>query len=118
MGSVKTACDCHVWDEVRSQKFTGWDKEDERSATTHWGGRWTDAVNATVTRNSAGTPIRAKGLWYGGAVADATYYSANGGHTRNSQDVWTSAVPYLTARPDPFSMAASANNPNATWTAT
>jgi SpoIID/LytB domain protein len=118
MGSVKTACDCHVWDEVQSQKFTGWGKENERSATTHWGGRWTGAVDATLTRNAAGTPTRAKSLWYGGAVADATYYSANGGHTRNSQDVWASAVPYLTARPDPYSMAAAANNPNATWTAT
>ncbi|WP_141565983.1 SpoIID/LytB domain-containing protein [Citricoccus sp. CH26A] len=118
MSGVKTACDCNVWDEVKSQKFTGWGKENERSGSTHWGSRWTAAVDATISRNAVGTPVRAKSLWYGGVVADATYYSANGGHTRNSQDVWVSAVPYLTARPDPYSLSASAHNPNAAWTAT
>lgn len=118
MGAEKTACGCHVWDEVKSQKFTGWAKENERSGSTHWGARWTAAVNATLTRAAGGAPARAQSLWYGGAVADATYYSSSGGHTRNSQDVWSSAVPYLTARADPYSVAAAAGNPNAAWTAT
>jgi SpoIID/LytB domain protein len=116
MGSLKSACGCNVWDEVQSQKYTGWGKENERSGTTHWGQRWTAAVNATITRNASGTPTAAKSLWHNGSVADATYYSSSGGHTRNSQDVWSATVPYLQATPDPHSVAASANNPYASWT--
>jgi SpoIID/LytB domain protein len=116
MGSVKTACDCNVWDEVKSQKYTGWGKENERSASTHWGAKWTAAVDATITRNSSGTPTAAKSLWHNGSVADAVYFSSSGGHTRDARDVWGGSVPYLTARPDPHSIAASTNNPYASWT--
>ncbi|MDI3331205.1 MAG: SpoIID/LytB domain-containing protein [Micrococcus sp.] len=116
MASLKTACGCHVWDEVRSQKYTGWGKENERSGAVHWGARWTAAVDATITRNASGTPTAATSLWHNGSVADATYFSSSGGHTRNAHDVWSSVVPYLTATPDPYSLAASANNPYASWT--
>ncbi len=112
MGSVKADCDCHVWDEVRSQKFIGWGQE----GMPTWGVRWRDAVDATLTRNSTGTPVRAQSLWHGGSVADATYHSSNGGHTRNSGDVWSGATaPYLTARPDPWSVSVAARNPHASW---
>jgi SpoIID/LytB domain protein len=114
MNSLKTECGCHVWDEVRSQKFTGWAKENEGNG--HYGDRWKAAVDATVTRDASGTPTRAKSLWYKGAIVDATYFSSSGGHTRSAQDVWGNAVPYLKGRPDPYSLSAAANNPNVSWT--
>ncbi|VXA98708.1 SpoIID/LytB domain-containing protein [Citricoccus sp. K5] len=117
MGSLKAECACHVWDETQSQKFTGWAKEDEHTGSTHWGARWTAAVDATLRRDASRRPVTALSLWHNGSVADATYYSSSGGHTRNSGDVWSgTTVPYLTARPDPYSVSAAANNPNASWT--
>jgi SpoIID/LytB domain protein len=114
MNSLKTECGCHVWDEVRSQKFTGWAKENEGNG--HYGDRWKAAVDATLTRNGSGAPTKAKSLWYNGAIVDATYFSSSGGHTRSAQDVWGNAVTYLKGRPDPYSLSAAANNPNVSWT--
>jgi stage II sporulation protein D len=34
-------------------------------------------------------------LTYGGNVIEAVFHSSSGGHTENSEDVWSSAVPYL-----------------------
>lgn len=39
------------------------------------------------------------------------FHANSGGHTANSQDVWTSHVPYLQGRPDPYSTL----QPSATW---
>lgn len=112
MASVKADCACHLWDEVRSQKFTGWGQE----GIPTYGARWRQAVDDTVTRNASGVPASAQSLWHGGSVADATYYSSNGGHTRSNGDVWSgTTVPYLAARPDPYSLSAAANNPRAAW---
>ncbi|GAA4772419.1 SpoIID/LytB domain-containing protein [Citricoccus nitrophenolicus] len=115
MGSLKADCGCHVWDEVRSQKFTGWAKESEGTGAVY-GKRWTAAVDGTLSRNTAGTPVRAKSLWYNGGIVDAVYFSSSGGHTRSAVDVWGNAVPYLQGRPDPYSLSADAHNPNASWT--
>ncbi|WP_168199816.1 S-layer homology domain-containing protein [Citricoccus sp. SGAir0253] len=116
MGSLKAECGCHVWDEVRSQKFTGWAKESEGDG--RWGDRWKAAVDSTLSRNGSGVPASTLGLWYNGSVADATYYSSSGGHTRWAEDVWGSPVPWLTGRPDPYSVSDAAYNPNRVWTAT
>ncbi|MEO0539547.1 MAG: SpoIID/LytB domain-containing protein [Cyanobacteria bacterium P01_A01_bin.105] len=34
-------------------------------------------------------------LTYGGQIIEAVFHSSSGGHTENSEDVWSSAVPYL-----------------------
>ncbi|MDI3331380.1 MAG: SpoIID/LytB domain-containing protein [Micrococcus sp.] len=118
MNSLKAECGCHVWDEVRSQKFTGWAKENEGGGS--YGDRWKAAVDATLVRvdprDPTSTVKTAKSLWYDGSIVDATYFSSSGGHTRSARDVWGNAVPYLQGRPDPHSLAAAANNPNASWT--
>lgn len=118
MNTLKAECGCHVWDEVRSQKFTGWAKENEGNGL--YGNRWKAAVDATVTRSNPGeptsAPVTATSLWHSGSIVDATYFSSSGGHTRSAQDVWGNAVPYLQGRPDPYSLSAAANNPNASWT--
>lgn len=119
MASVKAECGCHVWDEVRSQKFTGWSKENELAHGVNWGQRWKEAVNATVTRGASGAPATALSLWYGGSVAEALYHSSSGGHTRDSGDVFSGATPaYLAGRRDPYSTSEEARNPNASWTQT
>lgn len=117
--AVKAECDCHVWDEVRSQKFTGWAKENEVSGGVRWGDRWKAAVDATVRRTTTGSPSSALSTWYGGAPIEALYHSSNGGYTRSNQTVFAgSALPYLQARPDPYSVSAEAQNPYRSWTAT
>lgn len=117
--AVKAECDCHVWDEVRSQKFTGWAKENEVSGGVRWGERWKAAVDATVRRTTTGSPSSALSTWYGGAPIEALYHSSNGGYTRSNQTVFAgSALPYLQARPDPYSVSAEAQNPYRSWTAT
>ncbi|GAA1115901.1 SpoIID/LytB domain-containing protein [Citricoccus alkalitolerans] len=105
MGSLKPDCDCHVYDDVRSQKFTGWAKENEGPGSVY-GARWKAAVDATSQRV----------LYYNGSVAEATYYSSSGGQTRGAEEQWGKTVPYLTSRPDPYSLQAAANNPNRSWT--
>lgn len=113
MGTLNSDCGCHVWDEVRSQKFRGWAKESEGTNAVY-GKRWVAAVDATVTRNSAGTPSRALSIWYGNRVAEATYSSSSAGRTRAATEMGWSAVPYLVSRPDPYSVTSA--NPNRAWT--
>ncbi len=42
---------------------------------------------------------------YNGSVAQLYYHSNSGGHTENSEDVWSGTLPYLRATPDPFSIS-------------
>ncbi|MFC7402098.1 SpoIID/LytB domain-containing protein [Citricoccus sp. GCM10030269] len=118
VGGVKANCDCHVTDEVSSQKFTGWAKENETVEGTNWGLRWKAAVDATISRQTNGAPGSADSLWYNHSIIDATYFSSSGGHTRWAEDVWSNPVAYLTGRPDPYSLAEAARNPNASWSKT
>lgn len=39
---------------------------------------------------------------YNNMPIDAVFHSSSGGHTENSENVWSSAVPYIRAVPDPF----------------
>jgi SpoIID/LytB domain protein len=114
INSLKASCDCNVTDEVQDQKFTGWKKENEQPG---YGTKWKTAVNATVSRNSAGVPTSGKVVMYAGRLAETLYSSSTGGATRNSEDVWGgAALPYLRSRTDPWSLKASANNPYRSWT--
>ncbi|HVN12135.1 MAG TPA: SpoIID/LytB domain-containing protein, partial [Kineosporiaceae bacterium] len=100
-------CDCHVYDDTRSQVFHGW----SRQAAPGSGPRWTAAVRATTASRRTGRVVT-----YRGAPIDAVYFSSDGGHTENSEDVWSTVVPYLRGVPDPWS--AGAGNPLATWSRT
>jgi stage II sporulation protein D len=40
---------------------------------------------------------------FNGQVAQLFYHSNSGGYTENSEDVWSAAVPYVRAVPDPYS---------------
>ena len=98
----KSDCDCHLRDSVVHQAYSGWGKESE-GTNARYGRRWVAAVNATDNRV----------LRYGGALAGTYYYSSSGGHTLNSQDVWSSRVPYLQSVDDRWSLTAA--NPNRSW---
>ncbi|ESA37193.1 hypothetical protein N836_04145 [Leptolyngbya sp. Heron Island J] len=54
---------------------------------------------ATSTQ-SAVDATRGKVLTHGGKVIEAVFHSSSGGHTENSEHVWSKAVPYLKGVPD------------------
>ncbi len=54
----------------------------------------------TNSTRSAVEATRGKVLTYGGRVIEAVFHSSSGGHTENSEHVWTTAVPYLKGVPD------------------
>jgi SpoIID/LytB domain protein len=105
-GKLSASCACNVHDDTRSQVFRGWDREGGQG-----GSRWVAAVRATAPSSRSGRVIT-----YKGAPIDAVYFSSDGGATENSEDVWSSAVPYLRSVPDPWS--AGGGNPLAVWTRT
>lgn len=98
-------CDCNLYDSVRDQSYVGWAKESE-GTNASYGDRWVGAVNGTDGRV----------LTYDGALAGTYYFSSSGGHTLNSQDVWSGTVPYLRSVDDPWSLTSS--NPNRSWSTT
>lgn len=53
-------------------------------------------------------------LKYNGKLAMTYFHSNSGGRTENSENVWTTAVPYLVAVDDPYSIG----QPNDVWTVT
>ncbi|MCL2786959.1 MAG: SpoIID/LytB domain-containing protein [Micrococcales bacterium] len=102
---VKASCDCHLFDDTRSQYYAGWTKENEAI----YGKNWVAAVNATKDHllvDANDNPVT------------TFYYSSSGGRTENSEDVWSSALPHLKAVDDPWSLDPASGNPNAKWTAT
>ncbi|MDR1293645.1 MAG: SpoIID/LytB domain-containing protein, partial [Bifidobacteriaceae bacterium] len=104
-GSVKPDCNCHLYDDTRSQVYTGWTKETEAV----YGTAWKAAVDATAGKlvvNAAGDPI------------NAYYSSSSGGRTENSEDVWSAALTYARSVDDPWSLDPASHNPNITWTKT
>jgi stage II sporulation protein D len=102
-GKLSAGCACNVYDDTRSQVFRGWDHEGGQG-----GSRWAAAVRATAPSARSGRVVS-----YKGKPIDAVYFSSDGGATENSEDVWSSAVPYLRSVPDPWS--AGGGNPLATW---
>lgn len=112
--STSTTATWHLYDDARSQNFTGWTKQNE-GTNAFYGKRWVAAVNAT--NNSAGTSGQVLTYGTGGAsrIATTYYASSTGGQTENSEDVWSSTVSYLRAKADPWSLASGSGNPNIAW---
>ncbi|WP_084104983.1 SpoIID/LytB domain-containing protein [Demequina sp. NBRC 110056] len=108
MSNYSANCNCHIYDDTRDQNFTGWNKENE-GTNAYYGKRWVAAVDAT---NSSGG-ANGKVLKSGNAIANTYYFSSSGGQTENSEDIWSSALPYLRSVDDPWSE--SSINPNRSW---
>ncbi|WP_159448739.1 SpoIID/LytB domain-containing protein [Demequina sp. NBRC 110053] len=111
MGNYSANCTCHVYDDTRDQNFTGWTKENE-GTDAYYGKRWVAAVDATNSSGGADGKV----LKHGSSIAATYYFSSSGGQTENSEDIWSSALPYLRSVDDPWSE--SSINPNRSWTMT
>lgn len=59
--------------------------------------------------NQAVDETQGQMMYYNGQPVAGFYYANSGGHTENSEDVWSEALGYLRARPDEFS-------PELAWT--
>lgn len=112
MGSIKAGCACNVYDEVMSQKFTGWKKENEGSGAI--GAKWKAAVDATQVKTN-GVPTSASVVTYNGGLIEAVYSSSTGGQTRSGASVWGTQTPYLQSRDDHWALKSTVGNPNASW---
>ncbi len=110
-GGAKSGCGgCQLWDDERSQVYTGWDRENEHWGSSAMGSRWVAAV--TATQSSATTALTAL---YGGRPAQTFYSSSTGGRTRDAAAVWGSSVPYLRSVADPWSTDPKLNPTFAHW---
>ncbi|ANC32834.1 SpoIID/LytB domain-containing protein [Isoptericola dokdonensis] len=109
--STKSACNCHVVDDVRDQNYAGWRKEAEGSGG-RYGKVWVKAVDATTRSRT-----NARVLQVGGRAVAAHYFSSSGGRTANSEDVWASRLSYERSVADPASLRAPGNSYRS-WTRT
>ncbi|MGC4084718.1 MAG: SpoIID/LytB domain-containing protein [Vicinamibacterales bacterium] len=107
-------CDCHVYDDERSQNYIGW-KKAGKSANQPW----VDAVNATIRPDAtkpSGSAVDV--LWAApGAIAEAPYFASSGknGGTGSNADVFgTTPLSYLVHVDDPYS-AQAPGNPYLSW---
>jgi len=99
---------CHLYDSTYSQVYSGWSKESEPK----YGNLWVAAVTSTQTGSYGQTVL------YGGIPVDAFFFSSSGGRTRNSEDVWSTALPYARSIPDPWSLNRTINPSYAAWSRT
>ncbi len=111
MGSLKATCNCHIYDDIRDQQFSGWRKENE-GANAQYGKRWVDGVNRTTSSNGT----HGKVLTKGGSIVVTHYFSSSGGRTENSEDIWTATLSHERAVDDRWSL--ESRNPNRAWTRT
>ncbi|SFH45345.1 SpoIID/LytB domain protein [Tindallia magadiensis] len=82
----------HLCSTVNSQVYGGYEAEQQR--TNH-------AVDAT----------RGQVITYNGHLAIPYYHSTSGGHTEDSENIWTNAVPYVRGVTDQY----SSSSPHTNW---
>lgn len=110
LGEVDPACDCHVFDDQRSQNFTGWKKAGPSANKP-----WIDAVKATILQDTVQI-VRDPSSGF----AETPFFasSGTGGGTANNADAFgATALPYLVSISDPYS-ADAPGNPYKAWTCT
>lgn len=56
--------------------------------------------------------------WYDGEICQTFYHSCDGGATENSENVWTSELPYLRGVVDPYEALIENRIPGYSWTKT
>lgn len=64
---------------------------------TYLGANQSSALTDQAAEETAGIVAA-----YGGKYAETYYYSSNGGASESSENVWTTALPYLTGKEDPY----------------
>lgn len=109
-------CDCHVFDDTRSQNFTGWKKAGKTANRP-----WVDAVKATFRANPAQPDggevdiLRDPAL----GIAETPFFASSGsssgaGTAANAEVFGTTQLPYLVHVDDPHS-AKAPGNPYLAW---
>ncbi|HWJ81165.1 MAG TPA: SpoIID/LytB domain-containing protein [Nocardioides sp.] len=114
---LRAECACHVYDDTRSQNFTGWRKENGEAGDT-----WTAAVDAT-RQDATSTVSVVRGP--DGGIVETPFFSRSGRvagagkGTAGNHDVWgTPALSYLAHVPDPYSFAGVPDKLYLSWTDT
>jgi stage II sporulation protein D len=72
--------------------------------------------SATTTSNSAVDSTAGQYITYGGKLISAMYSSSFGGGSENSENIFSTAYPYLRGKIDPFEAAANSINRKSSWT--
>jgi len=104
---TSAACDCDVFDDERSQNYTGWKKAGKAASQP-----WIDAVDATITSATV-QMLRDPSAGF----AETPYFASTGntGQTGANSDVFgTAALSYLGGVADPYS-AQAPGNPHKSW---
>ena len=104
--TLRSACDCNVYNTKYDQAYIGYPKESEPGV----GQNWVSAVTSTET-----DPSDAQAIYYLGKPISVYFFSSDGGQTQSSADVWGTAFPYLTNVPDPWSLDIFLNPQYAHW---
>ena len=104
--TLRTTCDCNVYNTIYDQAYIGYAKESEPG----FGKNWISAVTSTET-----DPGNAQAIYFQGAPVSVYFFSSDGGQTQRSADVWGTALPYLTNVPDPWSLDIFLNPQYAHW---
>ncbi|MEO8555939.1 MAG: SpoIID/LytB domain-containing protein [Actinomycetota bacterium] len=107
-GQIASCGGCHMYDSTASQVYAGWAKESEPT----YGAFWVAAVAATQDATNGQTVL------YAGVPVNAFFFSSSGGRTRNSEDVWSAALPYARSVDDRWSVDPAINPNYAAWTRT
>ena len=114
---LRPECACHVYDDTRSQNFTGWRKEGGEA-----GNVWVAAVDATRQDGSSTVSV-VRGP--DNAIVETPFFarsgrvSGAGRGTASNHDVWgTPALSYLSHVADPWSFAGEPDRKYLSWTDT
>ncbi|HEY3410719.1 MAG TPA: SpoIID/LytB domain-containing protein [Propionicimonas sp.] len=117
-GGVDARCDCQVFDDSRSQNFTGW-KKAGGAGSAEWrravDQTWTATTVQVVRPSAVATSEIAETLYF----ASSGSYTAGGigysGTVSNADAFDTSPIAYLSHVDDPYSVLAP-GNPYRSWT--
>jgi len=104
--TIRSACDCHVYNNTYDQVYNGYAKESEPG----YGQFWIDAVTSTETDSNNALEIA-----YDGKPISVYFFSSDGGVTQTAGDVWGTDLPYLKNVQDPWSLDIFLNPYYAHW---
>ena len=108
IGSIRSACDCHVYSHIGDQNFVGFSKEAEPKI----GKLWKAAVLRTNIDSSTSLALLNQGK-----PIQAYYSSSSGGATQTTFDAWGQATPYTQSVADPAGLDPKLNPRFAQWKA-
>lgn len=106
IGSIKSSCDCNLYDSISDQSFIGFAKESE----PFYGKFWKEAVDATMSSDSTGIAITMAGVHI-----TAYFTSSTGGQTESAINAWGSERLFALSVPDSASVDIALNPRYAKW---